>query len=682
MTALTNVQPCPFDDAAVSGPSGSTPADVPVSGRSGSTPADVPVSGRSGSQPADGALPPVTNTAKPIEGEIRFVSAEERTGLHGAITPRGLLAVEITDPPWFPSVRFPDVPAGGASAARRGKLRDAIEWAIESALEMNGAPPAGMSDVGDLDEDLSDQLYRARSIGARGLALYFPHLAAVGSLSGALDAEDSAVLRWWMAATGERPIVVLLDSENRGIGAYGPPTRLERLVEAARRADRNVEPVGSPEVATAQSELAPAAGETEDTLEIAVPVEVAGAAPVAVEVAGAAPVAVEVAVVVPVAIEVAAEAAAPVSVLVPIEAAAPVEVEAAVAVAASVPAELPIVVANDLDEKGDARVQGRPRETGPPGGASASKRLFAERIVPLFPRREVLPAKSPAFIEKGRAVEASLDWRGFANELEVARGPKPLTIVERLFMSRYVPLVDAIERGEADEAARRTAERWAENFARSYTEAFGALKITGKRPRMVLDAPQLCSQIARLHGAKSTHLVLVDAMRFDLGVRVHDRMRDALTAQATCTERLLLWSALPTITPTQLELLARGPEAIASRLAPVEREEPGLRGRTSATLRRIKVGGRDLLKLDVVESRLRESGPPLAERLDAIAEEVAVAVSAHARSLPARSLMFVFGDHGFRMDSCEGGTLAGISGGASPEEVLVPAFAWLIGDVH
>ena len=44
--------------------------------------------------------------------------------------------------------------------------------------------------------------------------------------------------------------------------------------------------------------------------------------------------------------------------------------------------------------------------------------------------------------------------------------------------------------------------------------------------------------------------------------------------------------------------------------------------------------------------------------------------------------MFVFGDHGFRMDPCEGGTLSGTSGGASPEEVLVPAFAWLIGDVH
>ena len=47
---------------------------------------------------ADAALSAGATT---IRGEVRFVSAEERTGLHGAITPRGLLAVEIADPPWF-----------------------------------------------------------------------------------------------------------------------------------------------------------------------------------------------------------------------------------------------------------------------------------------------------------------------------------------------------------------------------------------------------------------------------------------------------------------------------------------------------------------------------------------------------------------------------------------------------
>src|SRR5262249_6347823 len=158
------------------------------------------------------------------------------------------------------------------------------------------------------------------------------------------------------------------------------------------------------------------------------------------------------------------------------------------------------------------------------------------------------------------------------------------------------------------------------SFARSYTEGFSALRVTGKRPRMVLDAPQLLSQIARLHGAKSAQLVLVDGLRFDLDVRVHDRMRAALASQATCTERLLLWAALQTTTSVELDLLAHGAEGLASRSASSEREDSGpQRGRTAATLRRMRIGIRDLMRLDWVGSRLREAGPPLAERLDAAA---------------------------------------------------------------
>jgi hypothetical protein len=39
----------------------------------------------------------------------------------------------------------------------------------------------------------------------------------------------------------------------------------------------------------------------------------------------------------------------------------------------------------------------------------------------------------------------------------------------------------------------------------------------------------------------------------------------------------------------------------------------------------------------------------------------------------------VFGDHGFRV---EGGEGPAHQGGARPEEVLVPAYAWLLGQVH
>ena len=46
--------------------------------------------------------------------------------------------------------------------------------------------------------------------------------------------------------------------------------------------------------------------------------------------------------------------------------------------------------------------------------------------------------------------------------------------------------------------------------------------------------------------------------------------------------------------------------------------------------------------------------------------------------LPPRTLAFVFGDHGFRVG--DDGTPS--EGGASPEEVLVPAYAWVVGEMH
>ncbi|HMI83296.1 MAG TPA: hypothetical protein VK550_04335 [Polyangiaceae bacterium] len=580
-------------------------------------------------------FPPETVPAK-IKGEVRFVTAHERSQSHGSLGL--LLTVCVSPPPW------PD--AGGQL---RGRLRDAIESAIESALELNDAPPPGVGDFADLDQCLSDQLYRARSVGAGGLVLCMPDLTSAGSLAGALDAEDSAVLRWWMAATAERPVMLLLDEANRHLGAYGPPTRLEHLVEARSEAHRG--PVR--QNVTRHPERIEAAPEpcrdTANRPPSASHVELSGLRGGNAVEHGLT--------------SIEAEAVH--------EACKSVDMDDGAAEFAHDRATLPSAGCAH-DELGvGAAVEPSPHATASPP---------ADRVVPLFPGRES-PFRKPGS-PGGFPVGVPVDWRGFANDLALARGPKPLSFVERLFMTRYVPLLDAIARGEADETARRTADQWADDFARSYTEGFSALRVTGKRPRMVLDAPQLASQVARLHGAKSTHLVLVDAMRFDLGMRVHDRMCDALMSQATCTERLLLWAALPTTTPVQLDLIAHGPEGLANLPTPSEQEEPGLRGRASPMLRRIKLGGRDVLKLDLVQARLHEAGPPLPDRLDALADEVAAVIAAHARNLPPRSLMLVFGDHGFRMESVGSGTSAGSAGGAYPEEVLVPGFAWLIGDVH
>ena len=609
-------------------------------------------------------FPSETAPAK-IKGEVRFVAAAERSQSHGTLGL--LLTVCVPAPPW---------PDGGRGA--RGGLRDAIESAIESALEMNDAPPPGVGNLGDLDQCLSDQLYRARSVGAGGLVLYLPDLTSAGNLAGALDAEDSAVLRWWIAATGERPVMLLLDEANRHIGAYGPPTRLEYLVEWR---DTEVPRMVAKAVQVRQPEAAPApsarsatdaafeAPTAEPEQDAAPPGERAPATS-HVELTG-------------LQIEIAGERDLT-SVTFELRSGAAEQANGSSERTDGGSAER----ASGTSERADDRAERTNRAVDRTSGTAdhpddlPTHAFSADRVVTLFPRKES-PFRKPSPVASGFAVgSAPVDWRGFANDLATARGPKPLNFVERLFMTRYMPLLDAIACGEADESARRIAEQWADDFARSYTEGFSALKVTGKRPRMVLDAPQLASQVARLHGAKSTQLVLVDAMRFDLGVRVHDRMCEALTSQATCTERLLLWSALPTTTPAQLDLLAHGPEGLATRPPVVEPEEPGLRGRAAPMLRRIKVGGRDVLKLDLVQARLHEAGPPLPERLDALADEVAAVMAAHARNLPPRSLMLIFGDHGFRMESSAHGTSAGTSGGARPEEVLVPGFAWLVGDVH
>src|SRR5689334_25422116 len=77
-------------------------------------------------------FPPETAPAR-IKGEVRFVAAHERSQSHGSLGL--LLTVCVPPPPW---------PDGGGQP--RGRLRDAIESAIEAALEMNDAPPAGVFD--------------------------------------------------------------------------------------------------------------------------------------------------------------------------------------------------------------------------------------------------------------------------------------------------------------------------------------------------------------------------------------------------------------------------------------------------------------------------------------------------------------------------------------------------------
>ena len=268
-------------------------------------------------------------------------------------------------------------------------------------------------------------------------------------------------------------------------------------------------------------------------------------------------------------------------------------------------------------------------------------------------------------------------WRGWVLALTAARGPQPLAAFERLFTQSYMPLANAIAAGLDDPRAVQAHDDFRHNFEKAYTEVCPTFGVTGKRPKMVFDAPEVAARIARLHGARTTQLLLVDAMRFDLGARVRDALRGAFGARASLTEETLLWSALPSTTARQLDLLSRGVEAFRAPAEP-EREPEPHRGRTAETIRRIKIGHRDVFKLDVVEAKLREKTPLSVESFDSIAAAVADPIARHASTLSSRTLLLVFGDHGFSIDRA--GALH--HGGAAPEEILVPAYAFLIGSVH
>src|SRR5258708_855769 len=66
---------------------------------------------------------------------------------------------------------------------------------------------------------------------------------------------------------------------------------------------------------------------------------------------------------------------------------------------------------------------------------------------------------------------AESDWRAWADELSLARGPKPLSVIERMFVSAYVPLADAVARGIGDASAKQVLTTWATSFEQSYREA-------------------------------------------------------------------------------------------------------------------------------------------------------------------------------------------------------------------
>jgi hypothetical protein len=559
-------------------------------------------------------------------GEVSLVGPEVLRELLRAADDDGYLCVVLNPP----------------GPGQRGELALVISEAIDGALEQRGACPPGIGAASNLGASLSDQLYRARLVELRGLALALPTLEGIANLAGALDAEDSAVLRWWMAATRERPVRVYIDAKNRYAGVYDRPTPLQDLLDQRPRRTEPPAPALAPEVSASSEAMELSSPPPVVALHEPEPIrdeasESSESAEIARDLGPEFVAALADPQEIPRAV-----ATAPV-----VETAAEVELELP---APTIPAPAPF------------------RTEEPSEGAPVSTEPALEGVEfahgPLFP-------------------DAESNWRTWMHELEAARGPKPLGVVERMFVTSYVPLCDALAREIAAPEAKKAIDTWSGSFEQSYKEAFDALRVRGKRPTMVLDVPELALRMGRLHGARSVQLVLVDGLRFDLGLRVEQRLRSLLGQDAALTERLLLWSALPATSAVQLELIGRGAEALREFTGQVESEVPVARGRMASTLRRIKAGHRELLKLDIVESRVSEPAfGSETDRLDDLADETASALGAYMKRLPSRTLVMIFGDHGFVLESLGGGTTRARHGGASPEEVLVPAYAWLVGGVH
>jgi hypothetical protein len=267
-------------------------------------------------------------------------------------------------------------------------------------------------------------------------------------------------------------------------------------------------------------------------------------------------------------------------------------------------------------------------------------------------------------------------------ELESTQGPKPLSVIERLFVSAYVPLCQAVAEGIGGQDARDAILEWSHSFECSYRPAFEALRHKGRRPTMVLDVPDIATRLSRLHGARRVQLLLIDGMRFDIGQAMRQNLKTMTAGTAACAEQLLLWSGLPSTTGAQLELLGRGPGGLHEFTGSLDESTLVAHGEEARSIRRLRSGPHELFKLDLIEEQIASSGPRLKQRVADLAEETAQIVATHMQTLPPRTLLMVFGDHGFQMEQRGMRTTAATQGGATPEEVFVPAYAWLTENVH
>lgn len=480
-------------------------------------------------------------------GEVRLLPLEERLRLRGALEAARLLVVVLQD----------------LGPGARGRLGERIDDAIETALRDRGGAPPGIATACDADGSLSDQLYRLRQIGKVGLALDVGSLFGLTDARGALEPDDGATLRFFAETTRERPLVLLLDTDNAAVRVYGAPTPLAEALPLTR------------------------------------------------------------------------------------------------------PLRVPVK---------ETKVEPTP--------------------TPTPARPEPRPPTPRVYVSVARTDEDTAALHRAITLLDEVGRSTPLAGLERAFVDGYAPLRAAMmdDRLAAvpitRDKARVLCAQFAQTFARAYAEALPTFAVTGRHPRMVFELFDLAHRSARVHGARAVQVVLVDALRWDLGKRLHARLAQVLARHAVCVDEQPMWSVLPTTTAIQLDALVRGDDALRAPARP-ERETAIVRGRSLDVLRRTRLGHRDLLKLDLLEGRLRDPGASEATRLEGLADELTPIVERLVHSTPTRTLVVIAGDHGFTFGEGPGDlpdprreTPPAHQGGASPDEVFVPFQAWLVGGVH
>jgi hypothetical protein len=574
----------------------------------------------------------------------------------------------------------PTAPAGAATGAlATGRLREAIEGAVEISLALRGAVPPSVTGSSAADVTARDQLCRAKALGASGICLVLPELRLLGD-GRVLDPRDGSALLVWKHLAEEEPVMLLFDDEDRELEIYlpvpietlltPPLPRIPGWPEDARSLDLDEERASDFDLDPEEIVLL----EASDDGPLAEHQQWHRAAKAEPAPAAAAP---------------AASPVEPDRPTIPDGAHRGALRHAGDDNATSVMRDDPLAgLEEDLAATAEP-AQGSLFEglfaaptPSPSVAKSAPARKGAENKAPSVPRRRREIASKRRASEREQRTFDSAKLADHSARLIDARGARPVKQIEEQFVQHYVPLLEAIACGYDDREPERAVVGWRTAFEKSYGEGFAAMRMTGKRPRMVLDAPEEAIRVGKQNGARSVQLVLVDGMRYDLGLRVQAKLKKSLD-RAACVEESLLWAALPSVTSVQMQLLAYGARGLRDLDPPSGSDDAVYREATATTMRRERIGQRDLLKLDVVEARLRDSGGRFDDRMDAISEEVSAAITKTAAELSPRTLLYVFGDHGFFMRNIgDDRTARAEQGGARPEEVLVGAFAWLIGDVH